>query len=525
MPGVTAWAAIPARPMYGKAVSGPIPLRPSTRPVTSESTSGPSAVRAPVPVIATAALRTRLLATLGGDELDQRVHRREGALADLLVRLPTWNRSSTNTTRSSASIESSPRPSPKIGAPSAIVDGSRSRRSPVTRSSFTSARSCSRGISYSLLYPPAGVHRATHEDRGRVPRRTDIGDEAERSRSERPEQTRDAEWTAGGERLCGLRLCEIERFDLVRPHPSHVERGCRRCRTAAAVTRRVERNPPAEHPAARWRAARVTRFVRLEDEHGGPFHGPPSPLPQTALRQPRVHRVTERVHPPREHRGCLPAPQQACAVRHRGEAARNTRGERDVGTTQAQCDRELAGRGIRDRRGEQARARRRRSTVDEPTLVGGIREKAAERPAERHPEARPRRTLADFEPRVAQSPVPGDEGELRNALDATRPLRQHRRELAQRNGVTVRHDLAHPADGDRVGRHGAPITMAALAPANPDEVESAISTGQTRGASRTMSRFAQAGSTCARPAVGGGIPDRTTSTQSTAPSAPPAPHG
>src|SRR5262249_29599623 len=86
MPGVTAWAAIPARPMYGKAVSGPIPLRPSTRPVTSESTSGPSAVRAPVPVIATAALRTRLLATLGGDELDQRVHRREGALADLLVR-------------------------------------------------------------------------------------------------------------------------------------------------------------------------------------------------------------------------------------------------------------------------------------------------------------------------------------------------------------------------------------------------------------------------------------------------------
>src|SRR5262245_2802509 len=86
MPGVAAWAAIRARPAYGKAVSGPIPPRPSRRPDTSASTSGPSAVRAPIPVIATAALRTRLLATLGGDELDQRVHRREGALADLLVR-------------------------------------------------------------------------------------------------------------------------------------------------------------------------------------------------------------------------------------------------------------------------------------------------------------------------------------------------------------------------------------------------------------------------------------------------------
>src|SRR5262249_30750309 len=160
--------------------------------------------------------------------------------------------------------------------------------------------------------------------------------------------------------------------------------------------------------------------------------------------------------------------------------------------------------------------------VDEPALVRGIREKAAERRAERHPEPRPRRAFTDFEAGIAQSPVSSDEGELRNALDATRALRQSGRELTQRNGATVRHDVAHPGDGDPVGRHGAPITMAALTPANPDEVESAISTGRRRGASRTTSRSAQAGSTCTSPAVGGISPDRTTSMQRTASSAPAA---
>src|SRR5262249_36602304 len=104
-----------------------------------------------------------------------------------------------------------------------------------------------------------------------------------------------------------------------------------------------------------------------------------------------------------------------------------------------------------------------------------------------------------------------------------RPLRQSRRQLIERDGTTIRHDLTNPGDGDRVGRHGAPITMAALAPANPDEVESATSTGRLRGASRTTSRSAQAGSRGTRPVVGGIDPDRTTSTQRTASSAPAAP--
>src|SRR5262249_6594236 len=70
----------------------------------------------------------------------------------------TRKRSSTRTTSSSASIESSPRPSPKMGESSGMSPGGRSSRSPVTRSCFTSAASASRSIARSLEHRETAVH-------------------------------------------------------------------------------------------------------------------------------------------------------------------------------------------------------------------------------------------------------------------------------------------------------------------------------------------------------------------------------
>src|SRR5438045_7259045 len=72
--------------------------------------------------------------------------------------IETWKRSSTSTTSSSASIESSPSASPKIGASSGIsLDAICSLR-PVERSSFTSLRRASRSIHSRLEHREAAVH-------------------------------------------------------------------------------------------------------------------------------------------------------------------------------------------------------------------------------------------------------------------------------------------------------------------------------------------------------------------------------
>src|SRR5262245_8118816 len=62
-----------------------MPERPSARHARTAATSGPRAVTAPSPVMATAA-GTALPGALARDEVDEGVHRREGTPADLLVR-------------------------------------------------------------------------------------------------------------------------------------------------------------------------------------------------------------------------------------------------------------------------------------------------------------------------------------------------------------------------------------------------------------------------------------------------------
>src|SRR5262249_31513621 len=88
------------------------------------------------------------------------------AFTDAKASLPTSSsgietpkRSSTSTTSSSASIESRPSPSPKIGPSFAISVGPVSSRSPVTRSSFTSASNAFRSIAPRVLeHREATVH-------------------------------------------------------------------------------------------------------------------------------------------------------------------------------------------------------------------------------------------------------------------------------------------------------------------------------------------------------------------------------
>src|SRR5439155_5237704 len=80
-------AALRQRPRYGNSVKGPMPQRPSASPAASAGTSPPSAHTTPSPVITTrrgtSLLRVR---PLREDEVDERVHRAEGAPPDLLVR-------------------------------------------------------------------------------------------------------------------------------------------------------------------------------------------------------------------------------------------------------------------------------------------------------------------------------------------------------------------------------------------------------------------------------------------------------
>src|SRR5436309_11809004 len=79
-------AALRQRPRYGNSVRGPMPQRPSASPAVSAGTSPPSAHTTPSPVITTRR-GTRLLRVrpLREDEVDERVHRTEGAPPDLLV--------------------------------------------------------------------------------------------------------------------------------------------------------------------------------------------------------------------------------------------------------------------------------------------------------------------------------------------------------------------------------------------------------------------------------------------------------
>src|SRR6266481_4895567 len=79
------WAALRQRPRYGNSVRGPMPQRPSASPAASAGTSPPSAHTAPSPVITTRRGTSLLARPLREDEVDERVHRAEGAPPDLLV--------------------------------------------------------------------------------------------------------------------------------------------------------------------------------------------------------------------------------------------------------------------------------------------------------------------------------------------------------------------------------------------------------------------------------------------------------
>src|SRR5438094_1035001 len=78
-------AALRQRPRYGNSVNGPMPQRPSASPAASAGTSPPSAHTTPSPVITTRRGTRLLPRPLREDEVDERVHRAEGAPPDLLV--------------------------------------------------------------------------------------------------------------------------------------------------------------------------------------------------------------------------------------------------------------------------------------------------------------------------------------------------------------------------------------------------------------------------------------------------------
>src|SRR5438128_5949592 len=78
-------AALRQRPRYGNSVRGPMPQRPSASPAASAGTSPPSAHTTPSPVITTRRGTSLLAPPLREDEVDERVHRAEGAPPDLLV--------------------------------------------------------------------------------------------------------------------------------------------------------------------------------------------------------------------------------------------------------------------------------------------------------------------------------------------------------------------------------------------------------------------------------------------------------
>src|SRR5213596_2599608 len=78
-------AALRQRPRYGNSVRGPMPQRPSASPAASAGTSPPSAHTTPSPVITTRRGTRLLPRPLREDEVDERVHRAEGAPPDLLV--------------------------------------------------------------------------------------------------------------------------------------------------------------------------------------------------------------------------------------------------------------------------------------------------------------------------------------------------------------------------------------------------------------------------------------------------------
>src|SRR5207237_450763 len=151
----------------------------------------------------------------------------------------------------------------------------------------------------------------------------------------------------------------------------------------------------------------------------------------------------------------------------RRESGGATGSDRHRRTGETVGDGELTGGGVRHGRGEQTGARAGGPLGREPALVGRVGQEAPERRAEH-----------DAGPRL------GGGG-------CTHPTR--------------------------------PGTRAAFTPAKPDEVDTAVSAGWRRGSPYTRSRPAQAGSTVARPAVGGTNPSARTWRQRMASKAPAAP--
>src|SRR5262249_42837227 len=255
--------------------------------------------------------------------------------------------------------------------------------------------------------------------------------------------------------------------------------------------------------------------ARPPGDRRAPAPGRPPP-PEPPVREPARERRAGRVHAACEYHACTCAGDRIRSVADGEQTRRGAGSEGHCGSAEAIPDPHLARRRIRHRGGEQPGARNTRPVGRDPSLIRRIGEEASERGAERDAEIRPRLPLHREKPSLAAR------GGGRGAAPGPKPPRPPR----AGRGVEplLQRFLEHrrrPRDGALA--HARPSTTAALAPAKPDDVDSATRTSHRRASPCTRSRPAHSGSICRSPAVGGTRPRAMTSAHSTASQAPAAP--
>ena len=244
----------------------------------------------------------------------------------------------------------------------------------------------------------------------------------------------------------------------------------------------------AGEPADLWpRAARP-----LEHQDRPCLGGRPSEF-QPRRVEPVGERAAEGVDPAGDDDVGAAGADELDGLAERREAGGATGGDRHRRTGETVSDGELAGGGVRHRRGEQTGARAGGPLGREPALVGRVGQEAPERRAEHDTGSRLGRG-GSVETRRRERPARGGEHELRDPLGAGRTAAHRLREVAERDAAVRAHDergvrrqapglLAALDDGPGAG-HGdgrthptRPRTRAAFTPAKPDEVDTAVSAG------------------------------------------------